>query len=256
MVVDDVNSARFEYASLNFSVKKGATVVTAHRLSRAGWHAIGEWTVRVAAMEFKEMPYYPNIIVNHLRNLRRQIVLEHLAKEGWRGCGESHLLARESNDRESTLFCRIDEENWITGKPTWTRKGDLMQISVAHQYTPFGLVEFARTAPYTGPSVTTQHTRQLLEPQLEQEGWIRIPSGEFYKPVASDTAAEPGIIPSATAESAGLKCAGCGAAHVQGAKFCAACGHPLQVARTCRTCNAQLIPGGRFCAECGASVEN
>jgi ribosomal protein L40E len=47
-------------------------------------------------------------------------------------------------------------------------------------------------------------------------------------------------------------CRSCGAALSPGARFCAACGTPVDA--SCAACGAVLPPGARFCATCGHAV--
>lgn len=50
-----------------------------------------------------------------------------------------------------------------------------------------------------------------------------------------------------------VTCPSCGAATVEGAKFCPSCGAKL--ALECASCGASLMPGAKFCANCGAPVQ-
>src|SRR5262249_35390466 len=47
-------------------------------------------------------------------------------------------------------------------------------------------------------------------------------------------------------------CPTCGAANLEGKKFCGDCGTPLPV--RCTTCGAENPPGKKFCAGCGAAL--
>src|SRR5215472_18391253 len=48
----------------------------------------------------------------------------------------------------------------------------------------------------------------------------------------------------------GMECPTCGAANLEGKKFCGDCGTPLPV--RCTSCGAENPPGKKFCADCGA----
>ena len=57
----------------------------------------------------------------------------------------------------------------------------------------------------------------------------------------------------AAVESGGPRCAGCGGALPEGARFCPGCGRPA--ARTCPVCGAvPAAEDARFCANCGAAL--
>src|SRR6187402_3908145 len=47
-----------------------------------------------------------------------------------------------------------------------------------------------------------------------------------------------------------MTCSSCGAAAPPNARFCPACGNPLQA--SCRQCGSPLLPGAKFCADCGS----
>jgi len=49
-----------------------------------------------------------------------------------------------------------------------------------------------------------------------------------------------------------MECPSCGAANLEGKKFCGDCGTPLPV--RCTACGAESPPGKRFCADCGAAL--
>lgn len=48
-----------------------------------------------------------------------------------------------------------------------------------------------------------------------------------------------------------LTCMACGAVLAAGAKFCSACGAPVNQKSFCSNCGAQLPPGAMFCNQCG-----
>src|SRR5262245_63805200 len=50
----------------------------------------------------------------------------------------------------------------------------------------------------------------------------------------------------------GMGCPSCGAANLDGKKFCGDCGTPLPV--RCTACGAENPPGKKFCADCGAAL--
>ena len=55
------------------------------------------------------------------------------------------------------------------------------------------------------------------------------------------------------AQAEAAKCASCGAALPEGARFCPGCGKPVQ--RVCPVCGAAVTAeGANFCAECGAPL--
>jgi class 3 adenylate cyclase len=49
-----------------------------------------------------------------------------------------------------------------------------------------------------------------------------------------------------------MKCPSCGAANLEGKKFCGDCGTPLPV--RCAACGAENPPGKKFCADCGTAL--
>src|SRR6516162_9031673 len=49
-----------------------------------------------------------------------------------------------------------------------------------------------------------------------------------------------------------MECPSCGAANLEGKKFCGDCGAPLPV--RCTACGAENPPGKKFCADCGAAL--
>jgi class 3 adenylate cyclase len=49
-----------------------------------------------------------------------------------------------------------------------------------------------------------------------------------------------------------MECPNCGAANLEGKKFCGDCGTPLPV--RCAACGAENPPGKKFCADCGAAL--
>src|SRR5215472_11083186 len=49
-----------------------------------------------------------------------------------------------------------------------------------------------------------------------------------------------------------MECPSCGAANLEGKKFCGDCGTPLPV--RCTACGAENPPGKKFCADCGAAL--
>jgi class 3 adenylate cyclase len=49
-----------------------------------------------------------------------------------------------------------------------------------------------------------------------------------------------------------MECPSCGAANLEGKKFCGDCGAPLPV--RCAACGAENPPGKKFCADCGAAL--
>jgi hypothetical protein len=57
-----------------------------------------------------------------------------------------------------------------------------------------------------------------------------------------------------------MRCTHCNVENRSGARFCAACGEPLEVVETppeatsCATCGASVKPGARFCPRCGAEI--
>src|SRR5215472_17521493 len=50
----------------------------------------------------------------------------------------------------------------------------------------------------------------------------------------------------------GMECPSCGAANLEGKKFCGDCGAALSV--RCTACGAENPPGKKFCADCGAAL--
>ena len=52
---------------------------------------------------------------------------------------------------------------------------------------------------------------------------------------------------------AGLGCQACGTENPLGARFCMACGAPLE--RRCPTCGAEAPPEARFCMSCGGGLD-
>lgn len=61
--------------------------------------------------------------------------------------------------------------------------------------------------------------------------------------------------PKAPEEAAQPRCAGCGEALPEGAKFCPNCGKPAARQRLCTVCGAAAaVEDARFCAECGAPL--
>src|SRR5689334_19659933 len=51
----------------------------------------------------------------------------------------------------------------------------------------------------------------------------------------------------------GSRCAKCGHANREGARFCGSCGHELSL--QCPACGAELEDSPRFCDACGARLE-
>jgi class 3 adenylate cyclase/predicted ATPase len=49
-----------------------------------------------------------------------------------------------------------------------------------------------------------------------------------------------------------MECPSCGAANLDGKKFCGDCGRPLAV--RCTACGADSLPGKKFCGDCGAAL--
>ena len=49
-----------------------------------------------------------------------------------------------------------------------------------------------------------------------------------------------------------MECPSCGAANLEGKKFCGDCGTPLPV--RCTGCGAENPPGKKFCADCGTAL--
>src|SRR6516164_5237917 len=49
-----------------------------------------------------------------------------------------------------------------------------------------------------------------------------------------------------------MECPSCGAANLEGKKFCGKCGTPLPM--RCAACRAENPPGNKFCADCGAAL--
>ena len=49
-----------------------------------------------------------------------------------------------------------------------------------------------------------------------------------------------------------MECPSCGAANLEGKKFCGDCGTPLPV--RCSACGVENPPGKKFCADCGAAL--
>src|SRR5207245_5332524 len=55
------------------------------------------------------------------------------------------------------------------------------------------------------------------------------------------------------AMQAARDCSRCGVANVAGARFCMACGLPLE--RRCSACGVEAQPGARFCVGCGSLLD-
>src|SRR5262245_10356957 len=51
-----------------------------------------------------------------------------------------------------------------------------------------------------------------------------------------------------------MECPSCGAANLDGKKFCGDCGTPLPM--RCSACGAANPPGKKFCGDCGATLAN
>src|SRR5262247_1534914 len=51
-----------------------------------------------------------------------------------------------------------------------------------------------------------------------------------------------------------MECPSCGAANLDGKKFCGDCGTPLPL--RCSACGAANPPGKKFCGDCGATLAN
>src|SRR5215472_11470229 len=51
-----------------------------------------------------------------------------------------------------------------------------------------------------------------------------------------------------------MECPSCGAANLEGKKFCGDCGTPLPLPVRCAACGAANPPGKKFCADCGAAL--
>src|SRR5215471_15306300 len=51
-----------------------------------------------------------------------------------------------------------------------------------------------------------------------------------------------------------MECPSCGAANLEGKKFCGDCGTPLPLPVRCTACGAENPPGKKFCADCGAAL--
>src|SRR5215467_10387414 len=51
-----------------------------------------------------------------------------------------------------------------------------------------------------------------------------------------------------------MECPSCGAANLEGKKFCGDCGTPLPLSVCCTACGAENPPGKKFCADCGAAL--
>ena len=49
-----------------------------------------------------------------------------------------------------------------------------------------------------------------------------------------------------------MECPSCGAANIEGKKYCGDCGTALPV--RCSACGAENPPGKKFCADCGAAM--
>jgi len=49
-----------------------------------------------------------------------------------------------------------------------------------------------------------------------------------------------------------MDCPSCGAANLEGKKFCGDCGTPLPM--RCTACGAENPPGKKFCGDCGAAL--
>jgi class 3 adenylate cyclase len=51
-----------------------------------------------------------------------------------------------------------------------------------------------------------------------------------------------------------MDCPSCGAANLEGKKFCGDCGTPLPMPVRCTACGAENPPSKKFCADCGAAL--
>ena len=51
-----------------------------------------------------------------------------------------------------------------------------------------------------------------------------------------------------------MECPSCGAANLEGKKFCGDCGTALPLSVRCVVCGAENPPGKKFCADCGAAL--
>jgi class 3 adenylate cyclase len=51
-----------------------------------------------------------------------------------------------------------------------------------------------------------------------------------------------------------MVCPSCGAANLEGKKFCGDCGTPLPLPVRCAACGAENPPGKKFCADCGGAL--
>src|SRR5215472_13505175 len=51
-----------------------------------------------------------------------------------------------------------------------------------------------------------------------------------------------------------MECPSCGAANLEGKKFCGDCGTALPLPVRCTACGAENPPGKKFCADCGAAL--
>src|SRR5215472_7385611 len=51
-----------------------------------------------------------------------------------------------------------------------------------------------------------------------------------------------------------MKCPSCGAANLEGKRFCGDCGTALPLSVRCTACGAENPAGKKFCADCGAAL--
>jgi ribosomal protein L40E len=63
--------------------------------------------------------------------------------------------------------------------------------------------------------------------------------------------AYPQMPPNPVAFPVGVVCRKCSTQTVQGAKFCHACGSPIDTILNCASCGSKLPPNALFCSQCG-----
>src|SRR5215472_10096226 len=62
------------------------------------------------------------------------------------------------------------------------------------------------------------------------------------------------MLPVSSRIGCGMECPSCGAANLEGKKFCGDCGTPLPLSVRCTACGAENPPGKKFCADCGVAL--
>lgn len=121
------------------------------------------------------------------------------------------------------------------------------------------VVRGRRPAPVPSPLVYPVPVRPAAPPArpalpLQMPSSLELPPTERPVPGPGPSA---GPKPVVEAPRAVQVCAVCGVAARPGARFCAACGSPLDFkspVRFCRCCGTGLHPNSRFCPKCGTGV--